>query len=253
MAPLQRDGHRGFPPQRVTKCDKRRHAARASRRAGRGGVAARSRIVQRRSGRGDPGMPSTALDRRRGLGFWPPSPWRPRSAGVSSPRLRRSRRRRVRHPPGSRTSSVVVEPRSVNITGQTREAMAINGTIPGPLLRFQEGEDVVISVANRLDETTSLHWHGLIIRHQRRLPGHLAGNHLHLPPADPAVRHHAHSGRTRSASRRPRPTTSSSSRARRAPTRSWASPTAGRASRAPSWPHGACRPSHCRRTDGSRC
>ena len=56
-----------------------------------------------------------------------------------------------------------IAPSSANFTGRTRPAMAINGTIPGPLLRFREGEDVVVNVANRLAETTSIHWHGLII------------------------------------------------------------------------------------------
>ncbi|MBY0331509.1 MAG: copper resistance system multicopper oxidase [Acetobacteraceae bacterium] len=62
-----------------------------------------------------------------------------------------------------RTFDLAIAPASANFTGRTRPAMAINGTIPGPLLRFREGEDVVVNVTNRLDETTSLHWHGLII------------------------------------------------------------------------------------------
>ena len=42
--------------------------------------------------------------------------------------------------------------------------MAINGTVPGPLLRLREGQDAVIRVTNRLArETTSIHWHGLIL------------------------------------------------------------------------------------------
>ncbi|MFC4168635.1 copper resistance system multicopper oxidase [Teichococcus aestuarii] len=52
---------------------------------------------------------------------------------------------------------------TANITGRRRPAMAINGQIPGPVLRFREGEEVVINVANRLREHTSIHWHGLIL------------------------------------------------------------------------------------------
>ncbi|MBC9178746.1 copper resistance system multicopper oxidase [Pseudoroseomonas ludipueritiae] len=52
---------------------------------------------------------------------------------------------------------------TANITGRHRPAMAINGQIPGPVLRFREGEEVVINVANRLREHTSIHWHGLIL------------------------------------------------------------------------------------------
>jgi FtsP/CotA-like multicopper oxidase with cupredoxin domain len=52
---------------------------------------------------------------------------------------------------------------TANITGRRRPAMAINGQIPGPVLRFREGEEVVINVTNRLREHTSVHWHGLIL------------------------------------------------------------------------------------------
>ena len=42
-------------------------------------------------------------------------------------------------------------------------ATAINGTVPGPLLRFREGETATLHVANELDEDTSLHWHGILL------------------------------------------------------------------------------------------
>jgi FtsP/CotA-like multicopper oxidase with cupredoxin domain len=42
-------------------------------------------------------------------------------------------------------------------------AMAINGSIPGPTLRFTEGDDAVIQVKNDLKEDTSMHWHGLLL------------------------------------------------------------------------------------------
>ena len=45
----------------------------------------------------------------------------------------------------------------------TREAIGFNGTSPGPVLRFTEGEEVTINVTNNLDESTSIHWHGLIL------------------------------------------------------------------------------------------
>lgn len=75
MAPLQRDRHRGFPPRRVTKCDKRRETARASRRAGRGGAGCRAgphRPPPVRPWR--PWHTAHHAHRRRGLGVWPPSP-----------------------------------------------------------------------------------------------------------------------------------------------------------------------------------
>ncbi|WP_137973123.1 copper resistance system multicopper oxidase [Pseudomonas sp. F(2018)] len=51
----------------------------------------------------------------------------------------------------------------VNITGSSRMAMAINGSIPGPILRWREGDTVTLRVRNRLKEDTSIHWHGIIL------------------------------------------------------------------------------------------
>ncbi len=51
----------------------------------------------------------------------------------------------------------------VNKTGRDVSKITINGTIPGPTLRFKEGEDVTVNVTNHLDENTSIHWHGLLL------------------------------------------------------------------------------------------
>ena len=42
-------------------------------------------------------------------------------------------------------------------------ATTLNGTIPGPLLRFKEGSEAIIRVTNGLREDTSIHWHGIIV------------------------------------------------------------------------------------------
>lgn len=53
-------------------------------------------------------------------------------------------------------------------TGEfTRTGIGYNGETPGPVLRFKEGEDVKIKVTNNLDESTSIHWHGLILPYQQ--------------------------------------------------------------------------------------
>ena len=52
---------------------------------------------------------------------------------------------------------------AITVRDRRATAVAINGTVPGPLLRFREGEDVTINVINGLKEDTSIHWHGLII------------------------------------------------------------------------------------------
>jgi len=51
----------------------------------------------------------------------------------------------------------------VNFTGRSRIATAINGTVPGPTLRWKEGETVTLKVTNKLSVDSSIHWHGLIL------------------------------------------------------------------------------------------
>ncbi|GEQ85402.1 hypothetical protein ULMS_09100 [Patiriisocius marinistellae] len=50
-----------------------------------------------------------------------------------------------------------------NITGKDVMGMTVNGTIPGPVLEFTEGEQAVIHVKNTMDVETSVHWHGLLL------------------------------------------------------------------------------------------
>jgi CopA family copper-resistance protein len=51
----------------------------------------------------------------------------------------------------------------VNFTGKSKRAIAVNGQIPMPTLVFTEGDTAEIYVHNELNETTSLHWHGLFL------------------------------------------------------------------------------------------
>jgi len=51
----------------------------------------------------------------------------------------------------------------VNLTGSPRIATTINGSLPGPTLRWREGDTVTLRVRNRLDEDTSIHWHGILL------------------------------------------------------------------------------------------
>ena len=44
--------------------------------------------------------------------------------------------------------------------------VAVNGTVPGPLLRLKEGDEVTLRVTNRLHQDTSIHWHGLLLPFQ---------------------------------------------------------------------------------------
>ncbi len=57
----------------------------------------------------------------------------------------------------------------VNFTGRQRLATAVNGSVPGPTLRWHEGETATLAVTNRLKEMTSIHWHAI------RLPSDMDG------------------------------------------------------------------------------
>ena len=50
--------------------------------------------------------------------------------------------------------------------GRSGHAVAVNGTVPGPLVRLREGQDVRFHVTNNLDEDSSIHWHGLLVPFQ---------------------------------------------------------------------------------------
>jgi CopA family copper-resistance protein len=51
----------------------------------------------------------------------------------------------------------------MNITGNARIAMTVNGSVPAPTLRWREGDTVTLRVANALDEDASIHWHGILL------------------------------------------------------------------------------------------
>jgi CopA family copper-resistance protein len=52
------------------------------------------------------------------------------------------------------------------VDGRNGHAIAMNGTIPAPLIRLKEGDNVRIAVENLLGEDSSIHWHGLIVPFQ---------------------------------------------------------------------------------------
>ena len=70
---------------------------------------------------------------------------------------------------------------AVSPAGKKVRGLTINGGIPGPTLRFREGDFARIRVRNALkNETTSTHWHGLL------LPNVMDGvPHITTPPIQP--------------------------------------------------------------------
>ncbi|MHB1935448.1 MAG: copper resistance system multicopper oxidase [Acidobacteriaceae bacterium] len=64
---------------------------------------------------------------------------------------------------------LTIDSLSVNFTGRRSVATAINRSVPGPTLRWREGDTVTVAVTNRLKTPTSIHWHGI------RLPADMDG------------------------------------------------------------------------------
>jgi len=60
----------------------------------------------------------------------------------------------------------------VNVTGNPSYATTVNGMLQGPTLRWREGDTITIHVTNNLSESSSIHWHGIILPfHMDGVPG----------------------------------------------------------------------------------
>ena len=52
----------------------------------------------------------------------------------------------------------------VNFTGRPRLAYTVNGSLPAPILRWREGDDVTLRVRNTFSgRDASIHWHGILL------------------------------------------------------------------------------------------
>ena len=57
-----------------------------------------------------------------------------------------------------------IDEQTVNITGKPLKRITVNGQFPAPLLEFEEGDEAVIHVHNKLkNKDSSIHWHGLLL------------------------------------------------------------------------------------------
>ena len=56
-----------------------------------------------------------------------------------------------------------IAPQNVNFTGKKRIATAVNDIVPGPILRWKQGDQIHLDVTNQLAESSSIHWHGIIL------------------------------------------------------------------------------------------
>jgi len=72
----------------------------------------------------------------------------------------------ARRPPTGRTVSATLtaDRAAVDLGGAAAETVAYNGSVPGPLVRASVGDELAVTVRNRLGRTTSVHWHGIALR-----------------------------------------------------------------------------------------
>ena len=80
---------------------------------------------------------------------------------------------------------LVIAGRTLSPAGRRVEVLTVNGTLPGPVLRFHVGDTARIRVRNELaSESTSVHWHGLLLPNaQDGVPG------VTTPPIVPGGSH----------------------------------------------------------------
>ena len=53
--------------------------------------------------------------------------------------------------------------KTVNYTGTESIATSINNSVPAPILRWREGDEITLRVTNNLAVDSSIHWHGIIL------------------------------------------------------------------------------------------
>ncbi|HIC97116.1 MAG TPA: copper resistance protein CopA, partial [Aquificaceae bacterium] len=61
---------------------------------------------------------------------------------------------------------LVIRKSPVEINGRVGKGIAINGNLPGLLIRLKEGMWAELNIYNELDEITSIHWHGILLPYQ---------------------------------------------------------------------------------------
>jgi CopA family copper-resistance protein len=61
------------------------------------------------------------------------------------------------------TFYLTIDRTMVNFTGNLHMATTVNGMLPAPTLYWKEGEEVTLHITNNLPESSSIHWHGIIL------------------------------------------------------------------------------------------
>src|SRR5258708_6358270 len=80
--------------------------------------------------------------------------------------------------------TLLIAPVSLEIApGKIVKTVGYNGSVPGPILRFQEGKPVTVDVVNDTDVPETVHWHG------QHLPSGVDGS---MEEGTPPVPPHGH-------------------------------------------------------------
>ncbi|MCA9663976.1 MAG: multicopper oxidase family protein [Myxococcales bacterium] len=61
---------------------------------------------------------------------------------------------------------LVAEKTKWTLDGVEYDMLGYNGKLPGPILQAKVGDEIVVELTNKLDEPTTIHWHGLRISDQ---------------------------------------------------------------------------------------
>lgn len=75
------------------------------------------------------------------------------------------------------TASLTAQPATIDLGGPLAHTLAYGHSIPGPPIRANVGDELAVTVANRLGRPTSVHWHGIALRND--MDG--------APPATPSI------------------------------------------------------------------
>lgn len=62
------------------------------------------------------------------------------------------------------TATLVPQQAEIDLGGVTARTLVYGDAIPGPVIRANIGDELAITVTNRLDHPTSVHWHGVALR-----------------------------------------------------------------------------------------
>ncbi|KAI9745890.1 MAG: hypothetical protein M1818_000571 [Claussenomyces sp. TS43310] len=85
-------------------------------------------------------------------------------------------------PPTTRTYDFTVGEIQAAPDGVLRTLLVINGQFPGPLIRANRGDRLMINVTNALANATSLHWHGLYQNGTNYMDGTVGVTQCPIPP-----------------------------------------------------------------------